>query len=78
MLITEQSLMRACRTFVAQAHIPQPELWNAQRDKAFVKNRLFPAMLAALQEIENVSTCFGFDLDRASSEYCKGKDMPSI
>lgn len=76
MLITENSLACAVRTFVANARIPQPESWNLKMDERFIVNNLFPAMLAALSEIETVEPCFGFDITEAAQAYCRGEDLP--
>lgn len=74
MLITEQSIARAMRVFILNARIPRPPGWTMEQDKIAITNRLFPAFLKALSEIEDVKPCHGFDLDLAAKMYCEGKD----
>ena len=64
MNICEQDLIRAVTTFLREAGIPQPEGWNRTKDGAFLYNRIYPAFLKALEQIEPVNLCHGFDLDR--------------
>lgn len=74
MLLTEQRLARAVRAFVLTARIPRPDGWSMMLDELKIKRDIFPAMYAALGEIESVEPCHGFSLERASDLYCKGEE----
>lgn len=64
MNICERDLERAVKAFLYHAGIPRPERWSKTNDDLFVHNRIYPAMLKALEAIETVNLCYGFDIDR--------------
>jgi hypothetical protein len=63
MLLTTQTLQRAVEVFLKEAHIPRPKYWSVDHDVLFLNNVIVPAFYKALQEIEEVQPCFGFDLN---------------
>jgi len=63
MNICERDLVRAVKVFMAQARIPRPAIWSHSADELFLQSRIYPAFLAALQEIETVNLCYGFSLE---------------
>ena len=63
MLVCESSLRAAVETFLSEAGIPRPERWSLEKDHAFLVNRIYPAFLKALEQIEPVQLCHGFDLE---------------
>ena len=62
MLLTEESLRRAIKVFLREAKIPCPDRWSKIMDAAYQDIMVVPAFLKALQEIERVDTCAGFNL----------------
>lgn len=74
MLLTEQSLKQAIRTFMITAEIPLPYGWDMSMQKMFIQSNVFPAFVKALGEIEEVKPCFGFDINKAAKEYVEGHD----
>ena len=68
MIISESSLKRAIETFIHEACIPRPGSWkgkwSAKLDGTFLNRLVVPAFLKALEEIEEVRLCHGFDIDR--------------
>lgn len=67
MLVCEDSLIAAVARFLRVARIPRPPGTSVSMDAAFVAFRVLPALLGALEEIEQVDLCHGFSLEKASA-----------
>lgn len=67
MRITENAFNRAVETLCQRMHAPRPGQWkggwDVELDGKWVEYCLKPAFLKALEEIEEVDPCYGFDLD---------------
>jgi hypothetical protein len=63
-LLTNETLQAAIEVFLREAHIPRPRNWTPDWDKQFVNRHIVPAFYKALQEIEEVWPCVGFDLKK--------------
>ena len=64
MNICDRDLERAVTTFLKEAQIPLPAGWGRAKDVQFMYARIYPAMLKALEAIEPVNLCYGFDIDQ--------------
>lgn len=64
MRVTDQSIDRAIEVLCQKMRVPRPGTWRGSwsmaTDEAWIQLRLRPAFLAALEEIEEVSPCYGF------------------
>jgi hypothetical protein len=62
MLVTELTLKKAFKKFWNEVKMPRPSYWSKELDRSFVEEFALPAFLKALEEIEDVDPCTGFDL----------------
>lgn len=67
MNICERDLERAVTAFLKDAQIPLPAGWSRTQDRQFMYARIYPAMLKALEAIEPVNLCHGFNIDQIES-----------
>jgi len=58
--ITDQSIDRAIKVLCQKMRAPRSDHWSLKLDEAWIEYCLKPAFLAALEEIEEVSPCYGF------------------
>jgi hypothetical protein len=74
MNVCESDLRRALEVFFREAHIPYPPNFSKRHDDIFVANKIAPAFLKALGEIEDVNLCHGFDIANVWNKevYLKG------
>jgi len=64
MLVCETSIERALGIFLSEARIPRAGEVGVAMDAAWMRARLVPAFLKALEEIEAVEYCYGFDASK--------------
>jgi hypothetical protein len=62
MLLTNENLQKAIEVFLQEAHVPRPAGWSVNMDTAYLNRVIAPAFYRALQEIEGVDPCYGFNL----------------
>jgi HEPN domain-containing protein len=67
MLVSEQSLEKAIKKFFEKAKIKRPDNYSLTQDWYLLKKSV-PAFIEALKEIENVSFCYGFDIEKVFEE----------
>ena len=67
MLVCEQDLEKAIQTFLNELKIPRPDCWSKNYDLAF-KRAAVPAFISALEEIDDIDYCYGFDVTKVFSE----------
>ena len=60
MLISEQLLENSLKIFFKKAKIPRPGNFTVEDDREFMV-RCVLAFIAALEEIEKIDYCYGFD-----------------
>ncbi len=75
MIISEQSIEAAIIKLLNNAKFPIPKHWNLSWDRLFIRNKLVPAYIESLAEIEQVDFCYGFDktkIDIESARINKG------
>lgn len=65
MRVTDQSIDCAIEVLCQKMRAPRPGSWKGSwsvaTDEVWIQYRLRPAFLAALEEIEEVEPCYGFD-----------------
>ena len=64
MIISNDSVAAAIRTFMTIAGFPRPDGWTTRKDGVFLRNRIVPAFLRSLSEIEDVRFALGCNEDR--------------
>jgi len=65
MLVSEESLARAIRTFLLESKIPRPDGWTVFFDDTKIRHCIIPAFLEALGELGSVDFCVGFSEEKA-------------
>ena len=68
MLVSESNMAVAVRTLLNVAGFPRPENWTPLYDNVFIRNKIIPAFLKALEEIEPVRLCYEFNNDTVAEK----------
>jgi len=66
MIVCEHILEDAIRTFFREMKISRPSYWPRHWDLLFLKKSV-PCFIAALEKIEKVDFCYGFDQSKVMS-----------
>ena len=67
MIVCEHTLENAIRKFFNEMRIQRPNHWPNNFDLLFLKKSV-PCFISALQEIEDVGFCYGFDESKTITE----------
>ena len=75
MLVSETDVERALDVFLREAQIPRHAMWSKKWEARVMQLRIIPAFLKALEAIEPVDYCYGFDASKIDVEQYRREKM---